>query len=100
MKAEKQTVQAVTEKRAFRRKLVGKVTSNKMNKTVVVEVTRRSLHPVFKKYVHSRERYMAHDETNQFKIGDQIEIEEHRPLSLNKRWAAIRLVSRPVEVGA
>ena len=81
----------------FRRKLVGRVTSNKMNKTVVVEVVRSSLDPVYKKYVRSRARYKAHDETNQYKVGDRVEIQEHRPISRDKRWLVTRLVSRPVE---
>jgi small subunit ribosomal protein S17 len=81
----------------FRRKLVGRVTSDKMNKTVVVEVVRSALDPVYKKYVRSRARYKAHDETNQFKVGDRVEIQEHHPISRDKRWLVTRLVSRPVE---
>src|SRR5262249_5720083 len=82
--------------RAFRRKLIGHVTSNKMAKTVVVEVVRSTLDPMYKKYVRSRERYKAHDETNQYKTGDRVEIQEHRPISRDKRWLVTRLVSRPV----
>jgi small subunit ribosomal protein S17 len=85
------------EAHGFRRKLVGRVTSNKMSKTVVVEVVRSSLDPVYKKYVRSRARYKAHDETNQFKVGDRVEIQEHRPISRDKRWLVTRLLSRPVE---
>ena len=85
------------EAHGFRRKLVGRVTSSKMNKTVVVEVVRSSLDPVYKKYVRSRARYKAHDETNQYKVGDRVEIQEHRPISRDKRWLVTRLVSRPVE---
>ena len=89
----------VAEPRAhgFRRKLVGKVTSSKMNKTVVVEVVRSSLDPVYKRYVRSRARYKAHDETNQYKVGDRVEIQEHRPISRDKRWLVTRLISRPAE---
>jgi small subunit ribosomal protein S17 len=65
---------AALAKRTFRRKLVGRVTSDKMNKTVVVEVVRRTLDPVYKKYVKSRARYKAHDEKNQYKVGDRVEI--------------------------
>ena len=64
---------------------------------VVVEVVRSSLDPVYKKYVRSRARYKAHDETNQYKVGDRVEIQEHRPISRDKRWLVTRLVSRPVE---
>jgi small subunit ribosomal protein S17 len=81
----------------FRRTLVGRVISDKMDKTVVVEVTRNSLDPVYKKYVRGRERYKAHDETNQYKVGDRVELQEHRPLSREKRWKVTRLISRPVQ---
>lgn len=86
-----------TEHRAFRRKLVGRVTSNKMAKTIVVEVVRSTLNPMYKKYVRSRERYKAHDETNQYKVGDRVEIQEHRPISREKRWIVTRLIARQVE---
>jgi small subunit ribosomal protein S17 len=85
------------EAHGFRRKLVGRVTSNKMNKTVVVEVVRSALDPVYKKYVRSRARYKAHDETNQYKVGDRVEIQEHSPISRDKRWLVIKLISRAVE---
>ena len=91
------TTAAVVHAHGFRRKLVGRVTSNKMNKTVVVEVVRSSLDPVYKKYVRSRDRYKAHDETNQYKVGDRVEIQEHRPISRDKRWLVTRLISRSVE---
>lgn len=81
----------------FRRKLVGRVTSDKMDKTVVVEVVRNSLDPVYKKYVRSRARYKAHDEQNQYKVGDRVEITEHRPISREKRWMVTKLVARRVE---
>jgi small subunit ribosomal protein S17 len=81
----------------FRRKLVGRVTSDKMKKTVTVEVIRNALDPVYKKYVRVRDRYKAHDETNQYKVGDRVEIQEHRPISRDKRWLVTRLISRPVE---
>ncbi len=85
------------QRHGFRRKMVGRVTSDKMNKTVVVEVIRNALDPVYKKYVRRRERYKAHDETNQYKVGDRVEITEHRPISRDKRWLVTRLVNRPVE---
>ena len=66
-----------------------------MNKTVVVEVVRFKMHPVYKKYVRVRKRYKAHDEQNTYKIGDRVEIIEHRPLSRHKRFAVVRLLSRP-----
>jgi small subunit ribosomal protein S17 len=88
---------AVHKTHSFRRKMVGVVTSDKMDKTVVVEVVRRSLDPVYKKYVRERNRYKAHDEENQFKVGDRVEITENRPISREKRWMVTRLVARRVE---
>jgi small subunit ribosomal protein S17 len=82
---------------SFRRRLLGRVVSDKMDKTVVVEVVRRSRDTVYKKYVRNRDRYKAHDETNQFKVGDRVEIMEHRPISKDKRWKVVRLVARAVE---
>lgn len=82
-------------KRTFRRKLVGRVTSDKMNKTVVVEVVRRTLDSVYKKYVKSRARYKAHDEKNEYKVGDRVEITEHRPISREKTWTVTKLIERP-----
>ena len=82
---------------SFRRRLLGKVVSDKMQKTVVVEVVRRSRDTVYKKYVRNHFRYKAHDEKNEFKVGDRVEIMEHRPLSKEKRWKVIKLISRAVE---
>jgi small subunit ribosomal protein S17 len=82
---------------SFRRRLLGKVVSNKMEKTVVVEVVRRTRDAMYKKYVRSRARYKAHDEKNEFKVGDRVEIMEHRPISKDKRWKVVRLVARSVE---
>jgi small subunit ribosomal protein S17 len=90
-------VQPADKRHGFRRKLVGRVTSNKMDKTVTVEVIRDARDPVYKKYVRMRDRYKAHDETNQYKVGDRVEITEHRPISRDKRWLVTRLVARRVE---
>lgn len=85
----------------YRRKLVGRVSSDKMNKTVVVEVVRFKRDTMYKKYVRVRKKYKAHDETNQYKTGDRVEIEEHRPLSAEKRFIVTRLIKRPAqELGA
>lgn len=84
--------------RSFRRKLVGTVTSNKMDKTVTVEVTRQTLDEKYKKYVTSRSRYKAHDEKNEYLPGDRVEIQEHRPLSKNKRWIVTRLIARSADI--
>ena len=81
----------------FRRKMVGKVVSAKMNKTVVVEVVIHSKDPLYGKYVRSRSRYKSHDEKNEFKAGDMVEITEHSPISKDKRWAVTRLIKKFVE---
>jgi len=83
--------------RSGRRKLIGRVVSDKMDKTVVVEVVRFKVHPVYKKYVRVRKRYKVHDEKNEYKSGDQVEIVEHRPVSRHKRFKVVRLINRPVE---
>jgi small subunit ribosomal protein S17 len=78
-----------------RRRLVGTVTSDKMDKTVTVEVTRQKLDSKYKKYIRVHSKYKAHDEDNQYRKGDRVEILEHRPLSRTKRWMVVRLVKRP-----
>jgi small subunit ribosomal protein S17 len=90
-------VEATAKQHGFRRKLIGRVKSNKCDKTVVVEVIRNAPDPVYKKYVRARERYKAHDEKNEYKPGDRVEIQEHRPISREKRWIVTKLISRPVE---
>jgi len=85
-----------TSRKARIRRLIGLVHSDKMTKTVVVEVIRYKLDPVYKKYVRVRTRYKAHDEQNEYHVGDRVEITEHRPLSKEKRWKVSRLVERAV----
>jgi small subunit ribosomal protein S17 len=81
----------------YRRKLIGRIRSDKMDKTVIVEVVRFKREGIYKKYVRVRKRYKAHDEKNEFKTGDRVEIVESRPLSREKRWAVARLIARPAE---
>ncbi|MDZ4763210.1 MAG: 30S ribosomal protein S17 [Chloroflexota bacterium] len=69
-----------------RRRLVGNVVSNKMDKTVVVAIERRKLHPIYKKVVKTTKKLMAHDESNALPIGALVRVVESRPLSKNKRW--------------
>ncbi|HYO94801.1 MAG TPA: 30S ribosomal protein S17 [Polyangiaceae bacterium] len=88
-------VQNETESDVNRRRLIGRVASDKMDKTVVVEVVRFKRDSVYKKYVRVRRRYKAHDAKNEYKVGDRVEIIEHRPLSRHKRWAVVRLIERP-----
>lgn len=72
-----------------RRRLVGRVISDKMDKTVTVQVLRRVLHPRYRKYVTRRKNYKAHDEQNTAEVNDTWVIEESRPLSKSKRWVLI-----------
>jgi small subunit ribosomal protein S17 len=90
------------DERGFRRRLVGRVINDtskpgRMQKTVVVEVVRRYRDPVYGKYVKRRKRFHAHDERNEFRTQDMVEIKESRPLSRTKRWVVTRLVERPEE---
>lgn len=72
-----------------RRTLVGRVVSDKMDKTVVVQVDRKVLHTRYKKYVNRRKKYSAHDEGNECQVDDVVVIQESRPLSRNKRWIVV-----------
>ena len=72
-----------------KRVLQGVVVSDKNDKTIVVQVERRYTHPLLKKTVRRSKNYHAHDEKNSFKVGDQVSIEETRPISKNKRWIAV-----------
>ena len=81
----------------FRRKMVGKVIKAKMQKTVVVECVTSTRDRLYGKYVRSRTRYKAHDEKNEFKGGDEVEIQEHAPISRDKRFVVVRLVKKFVE---
>ena len=82
-----------------RRVLSGRVTSDKMDKTVTVLVARRVMHPLYKKFVSRSKKYAAHDESNQCKVGDAVRIEECRPISKRKTWLLIErngeTVARP-----
>jgi len=72
--------------RGLQKTRTGIVVSDKMDKSVIVEVTRTVLHPLYKKYIRKRSRFMAHDEQNTYKVGDKVQITETRPLSRRKRW--------------
>jgi small subunit ribosomal protein S17 len=74
--------------------LQGIVTSDKMEKTIVVEIMMRKLHPLYKKYVTKSKTVKAHDEKNEARIGDTVRVEECRPLSRDKRWRLIEIVER------
>ncbi|MBP5215241.1 MAG: 30S ribosomal protein S17 [Alphaproteobacteria bacterium] len=72
-----------------KRILQGVVVSDKQDKTVVVSVERQIMHPVYKKFVKKSKKFAAHDENNQYKVGDRVSIEECRPISKNKSWTVI-----------
>lgn len=84
----------MTVERNLRKTRIGVVISNKMDKTVVVAVVRKVMHPLYKKYVTSTNTFMAHDEENQCGIGDTVEIVETRPLSKNKCWRLNAIVEK------
>ena len=74
----------------------GVVVSNKMDKTVVVQVERLVKHPLYKKYIRRRNKFMAHDTENACQIGDRVEITKSRPLSKTKRWRVSRILEKAV----
>jgi small subunit ribosomal protein S17 len=85
--------------RERRKQLVGQVTSNKMDKTVVVAVGRTARHALYGKVMRRVKKYKAHDEENECQIGDRVRIVESRPLSREKRWRVVEIVER-AEFGA
>jgi small subunit ribosomal protein S17 len=78
---------------------VGTVVSTKMQKTIVVEVSRRVPHPMYKRIITKRKRFYAHDEEATARVGDTVRIIEHRPLSKLKRWTLGDIVRRAIQVG-
>ena len=79
-----------------RRVLTGRVTSDKMDKTVTVLVDRRVMHPLYKKFIRRSKNYAAHDENNTCKIGDTVRIEECRPISKRKTWLVVERNGQPL----
>ena len=80
--------------RAFRKTRVGKVTSDKMDKTIVVAIEDRVQHPLYKKIMSTTYKLKAHDENNECNIGDTVKVMETRPLSKDKRWRLVEIVER------
>ena len=78
-----------SERNHRRRTMTGVVVSDKMDKTIIVQVERKVLHPRYKKYVSRKNRYKAHDENNECAVDDLVVIEESRPLSRSKRWVVV-----------
>jgi small subunit ribosomal protein S17 len=87
-----------SEKAAHKNDKVGEVVSTKMAKTIVVEVTRRAAHPVYKRIVSKRKKFYAHDEQQSANVGDVVRIIECRPLSRLKRWELGSVIRRAVQV--
>ncbi|MDR1888432.1 MAG: 30S ribosomal protein S17 [Zoogloeaceae bacterium] len=88
----------MTETTSIKRTLVGRVVSDKMDKTVTVLVERRVKHPVYGKFITKSKKYHAHDENNEMGEGDLVEIEESRPISRSKAWRVTRLLEKAVKV--
>lgn len=88
----------MTTERGIAKTRVGKVVSNKMEKTAVVAITRMTKHPVYGKYIKKTVKYFAHDEKNVCGIGDTVKIVETRPLSRHKRWAVQSVISKSAEM--
>ncbi len=80
--------------RNLRKERIGMVVSNKMDKSIVVEVERREKHPIYGKFIKKTSRFMAHDEKNDCNIGDTVRIMETRPLSKRKRWRLVEIIER------
>ncbi len=87
-------MESSAEKRSLRKVRVGKVVSNKMQKSIVVSIERRVPHPIYKKYFRKTTKLMAHDEKNEAQIGDIVKIMETRPLSRSKRWRLVEIVEK------
>jgi len=81
-------------KRGQRKVRIGRVVSNKMNKTIVVAIERKVMHPLYKKVYVRTTKVMAHDENNECNIGDIVKIMETRPLSRHKRWRLVEIIQR------
>lgn len=85
---------ANVEIRNERKTRIGVVSSNKMDKTITVEIKTKVKHPIYKKTLNKTTKLTAHDENNECSIGDTVEVAETRPLSKNKRWRLVRIVEK------
>jgi small subunit ribosomal protein S17 len=92
--AETETAPKPALTRGNRKERIGEVIANSMTKTIVVRVERRFPHPRYRKVVTGYKKFYAHDEKNEAKVGDQVKIEETRPLSKTKRWRLVEVVQR------
>ncbi len=80
--------------KSIKHELIGTITSDKMDKTVVVTVERLEKHPTFQKYIRRRSKFKAHDEKNECRVGDKVLIQECRPLSKDKNWRVVSILER------
>ena len=85
------------EERNLRKTMIGTVVSDKMDKTIVVSVEDSVSHPIYKKTVKRTYKLKAHDEANECKVGDRVEVMETRPLSKDKRWRVVRIVEKAIQ---
>ena len=83
-------------KQGMKRQVIGTVVSDKMDKTTVVAVERLVKHPLYHKYIRRRDKFAAHDEANECRIGDKVLITESRPLSKTKKWRVSKIVEKAV----
>jgi small subunit ribosomal protein S17 len=83
-----------TTERNFRKERTGKVTSNKMDKSITVVVERKVKHPIYGKFMSKSSKFMAHDENNECGIGDTVRIMETRPLSKTKNWRLVEIIEK------
>jgi small subunit ribosomal protein S17 len=90
-------VSAAAQRAVVRKQKVGRVVSDKMDKTIVVSVERLSRHPLYKRVIRLTTKFKAHDENNEARIGDTVRIVESRPLSATKRWRMVEIVARAGE---
>jgi small subunit ribosomal protein S17 len=91
---------AEAQAKAVKNEKIGEVVSTKMQKTIVVEVSRRVPHPLYKRIIGKRKKFYAHDEQGTAKNGDVVRIIECRPLSKLKRWTLVEVIRRAAQVGA
>jgi small subunit ribosomal protein S17 len=85
-----------TEKKSNRRAMTGVVVSDSNDKTIVVRVETLVKHPLFKKYIRRRKKFMAHDPENECGVGDKVQIIEHRPISKRKTWHLVKVLEKAV----
>ena len=92
--ASSEAVNSSLVKRGRRKTRIGKVVSNKMDKSIIVAIERRIIHPIYKKYFKKTTKFMAHDQNNVANIGDTVKIMETRPLSARKRWRLVEVIEK------